>query len=223
MTAGHILIVEDEAKIAALLRDYLELDGFRTHWLANGSDVQQYVMTERPDLVLLDLMLPGKDGVNVCRELRDASQVPIIMLTARVEEVDRLIGLGAGADDYVCKPFSPREVVARVHAVLRRIREPYASSDAYRGLRLQKSGQSVTKGDQTLTLTGVEFRLLETLLEEPGKIFSRNQLIERAYTDGRIVSDRTIDTHVKNLRRKLEQLDEDDLIHSIYGAGYRLE
>jgi two-component system response regulator BaeR len=223
--SNSILIVEDEPKLAQLLVDYLTASGFATRVLDNGLDVVPSVQSAEPDLILLDLMLPGKDGIDVCRELRVFSHVPIIMVTARVEEVDRLLGLELGADDYVCKPFHPREVVARVRSQLRRVAwyrapEPQPAG----GLRLEESKYEARLNGHLLDLTPVEFRLLNTLFRQPGRVFSRNQLMESAYTDHRVVADRTVDTHVKNLRRKLKEHDPDsDPISSVYGVGYKLE
>ena len=187
---------------------------------------------EQPTLILLDLMLPGKDGVEVCKEIRKFSHVPIIMLTARVEEIDRLLGLELGADDYICKPFSPREVVARVKAVLRRwqVIEPISmavtesATDAIAGLVLDRDRLLVKYGQQETTLTLVEFELLDALRQYPGRIFGRNQLMEKVYPDNRIVSDRTIDSHIKKLRKKLSEIAPDqELIHSVYSVGYKFE
>ena len=225
MRSSTVLIVEDEPKIAGLLRDYLKRSGFSTHWLDRGDTALDWVEQNTADLVLLDLMLPGEDGVTVCRNLRERSQIPIIMVTARVEEIDRLLGLEVGADDYICKPFSPREVVARVKAVLRRLpRDNMPTDSSYRGLTLDSGRLRVSALEQSLDLTRVESRLLNALLANPGRVFSRSQLMQYVYEDGRIVSDRTMDTHVKNLRRKLKDLLPDqEFIHSVYGVGYRLE
>ena len=224
---GPILIVEDEPKLAALLRDYLRQAQFQTHWLASGTEVVAWVREHRPRLILLDLMLPGKDGLDICREVRAFSEVPIIMLTARIEEVDRLVGLQLGADDYVCKPFSPREVVARVKSVLRRVETVRKEDDkdlSYRNVSLDESRFRCTLDDAELELTRVEFRLLAAMVRRPGHVFSRDQLMHLAYQDQRVVSDRTIDSHVKNLRRKLNAHSQNgDLIHSVYGVGYKLE
>lgn len=217
-----ILVVEDEPKLARLLRDYLVNAGYASQWLEDGRTVVDWVREHQPDLVLLDLMLPGRDGMDICRELRSFSRVPVIMVTARVEEVDRLLGLELGADDYICKPFSPREVLARVKAVLRRVEPRDQAADD--GLTLDPLTHRLGCGKRTVDLTTVEFRLFETLHAEPGRIFSRDQLMTRMYQDHRIVSDRTIDSHIKKLRRKLSELDpERELIHSVYGAGYRFE
>lgn len=220
-----ILIVEDERKIAELLRDYLGQSGFATKWLDNGAAVDDFVKNRHPDLVLLDLMLPGKDGLAVCRELRAHSRIPVIMITARVDEIDKLLGLEIGADDYICKPFSPREVVARVKALLRRVQITDGQSDAiYRGLSIDEVNHSAAINQTSLDLTPVEFRLLALLASEPGRVFSRRQLMKQIYVDGRVVSNRSIDSHVKNLRQKIHRATgSDDLIRSIYGIGYKLD
>ncbi|MFW2403927.1 MAG: response regulator [Gammaproteobacteria bacterium] len=220
-----ILIVEDEAKIARLLADYLEQAAFGTHWLEHGDGVVEWVRANTPDAILLDLMLPGKDGISICRELRQFTDVPILMVTARVEEIDRLLGLEIGADDYICKPFSPREVVARVKAVLRRAHHTVdASASDYRGVSLDLDDYRAAAHGRVLDLTPVEFRLLEALMRRPGRVWSRDKLMDAVYTDGRVVSDRTMDSHVKNLRRKLnDALPGEELIHSVYGVGYRCE
>jgi two-component system response regulator BaeR len=199
-----VAIVEDEAKIAELLRDYLQQSSIASQLIANGAVAVQQIRESRPDVVLLDLMLPGKDGMTICREIREFSQVPIIMVTARVEEIDRLLGLELGADDYVCKPFSPREVVARVKAQLRRLEFQSREEEGYRGLVIDDSQFRATLDACPLDLTPVEFRLLALFASQPGRVYSRDQLMDRIYPDGRVVSDRTVDSHIKNLRRKLE-------------------
>lgn len=220
----HILIVEDEDKIADILRDYLLQYGYRCDRLARGDEVEDWVRGHGTDLVLLDLMLPGRNGLDICKALRAFSAVPIIMVTARVEEIDRLLGLELGADDYICKPFSPREVVARIKAVLRRGRAPEAQGEAQAGLKLDEAGWSAQLNGRDLGLTAVEFQLLKVLFSQPGRIFSRDQLMDAMYRDERIVADRTVDSHIKKLRRKInEVLPERDLIHSVYGVGYKYE
>lgn len=226
----RILIVEDEPKIADLLQKYLHNASYQTHWLNSGIGVSDWVRAEKPDLILLDLMLPGKDGLEVCKEIRQFSPVPVIMLTARVEEIDRLLGLELGADDYICKPFSPREVVARIKAVLRRLQAFAVAADndqqANTGtlLELDRDRLTVRAGERETALTLVEFELLATLQQHPGRIFGREQLMSKVYTDNRIVSDRTIDSHIKKLRRKLaEILPQHELIHSVYSVGYKFE
>ncbi|MDZ4728394.1 MAG: response regulator [Xanthomonadales bacterium] len=225
-----ILIVEDEPKIAALLDEYLRgPGGYVTAVLHRGDQVMPWLDQHHADLVLLDLMLPGKDGLELCRLIRQNSAVPIIMLTARVEEIDRLLGLELGADDYICKPFSPREVVARVRAVLRRARQPADpdqqtadKTNASPDLRMDPSRYQAWLGDAELRLTPVEFNLLRLLTAQPGRVFSRDQLMNEMYSDYRVVSDRAVDTHIKNLRRKLQiAAPQLDLIESIYGVGYR--
>jgi two-component system response regulator BaeR len=215
-----ILIVEDEPKLAALVADYLRAEAFGVHLIDDGLRVVPWVRENKPDLILLDLMLPGRDGLEICRELRTFTDVPVVMVTARVEEIDRLVGLEAGADDYVCKPFSLRELVARVKAILRRPRGAKRAA----GLALDESRHVAELDGRALDLTPVEFRLLAMLAEAPGKVFSRTTLLERLYPDHRVVTDRTVDTHVKNLRRKIAEIrPSEDPIPSIYGVGYKLE
>lgn len=216
-----ILIVEDEKRLADLHRDYLEQAGFQTRWIDDGAKVVEAVRKETPDLIVLDLMLPNKDGNDICKELRAFSGVPIIMVTARVEEIDRLLGLEFGADDYICKPFSPREVVARVKAVLRRGSHMVGAGAL---LELDEDRYLATLKGEKLDLTAVEFQLLFILAGRPGQIFSRDQLMERIYKDERIVCDRTIDSHVKKLRKKIAAVAPDlELIQSVYSVGYKYE
>jgi two-component system response regulator BaeR len=212
----RILIVEDEPKLAALEADYLRSQGYDTHCIADGLEVAPWVRANKPDLILLDLMLPGRDGLDVCRELRTFTDTPIVMVTAKVEEIDRLVGLDLGADDYVCKPFSIRELVARVRAILRRPR------NAPSGLSIDEHRASLD--GRELDLTPVELRLLRALAASPGRVFARERLLEQLYADHRVVTDRTVDAHVKNLRKKLEDVRPgEDLVRSIYGVGYKLE
>lgn len=227
-----VLIVEDEVKIAQLLHDFLVADGFQVQMVHDGKDVVELIRQSdsngtAPDLVILDVMLPNKDGLTICKEVRQFSDIPILMLTARIDEIDRLMGLGLGADDYVCKPFSTREVVARVHAILKRIRpaQPVADEDIlrYQQISLDKQKFTCTVNQTNVELTLVEFNLFKTLLARPGQVFSRDMLMEASYDDSRIVSHRTIDSHMKNLRSKLSQLEAEELIHTIYGVGYKLE
>ena len=219
-----VLIVEDEPKIARLLEEYLQkMGGFETQKIQRGDEVLARVRAGGLDLVLLDLMLPGLDGIEVCKQIRAESTIPIIMVTARVDEIDRLLGLELGADDYICKPFSPREVVARVKAVLRRgdmVGQKHPNS----GLQIDQQTFSARLAGQELGLTPVEFALLTMLSESPGRVFSRDQLMNGMYADYRVVSDRAVDTHIKNLRRKLAQASgKEDMIQSVYGLGYRFE
>jgi len=224
MENPQILIVEDEPKLAQLLHEYLTQANYRTHTIENGLDVIPWVEFNTPSLILLDIMLPGKDGMAICNEIRSFSQVPIIMVTARVEEIDRLLGLELGADDYICKPFSPREVVARIKAVLRRSQfQDFNDVDQDVFLIDEEKYQASYHGN-LLGLTVVEFRLLKKLLSRRGKVFSRDQLLDQLYDDHRIVNQRTIDTHVKNLRKKLESIaPEENAIRSVYGVGYKID
>ncbi len=220
---NSLLIVEDEPKLAKLLSNYLRQAGYEPVCLENGLDVLPHVRVEMPALILLDLMLPGRDGVDICKDIRSFSTVPIIMVTARIEEIDRLLGLELGADDYICKPFSPREVVARVKAVLRRSTEQKPPGVPPL-LQLDEDRLQVTLRGHELELTVVEFKLLEFLSATPGRIYGRNQLMDHIYPDQRIVSDRTIDSHIKNLRKKIAGVSPDaEIIHSVYGVGYKYD
>lgn len=222
-----IMIIEDEPKIAQVLVDFLALDGFPSVVLDDGMKAVEAIKQQKPSAVILDLMLPNKDGLTICREVRTFSGVPIIMLTARVDEIDRLNGLGIGADDYVCKPFSPREVVARIQAILRRVtpaEEETKQQLSYRELTLDLLKFTCHYEQQLMDLTPVEFRLLASLLQKPGVVFSRDTLMTTCYEDDRVVSHRTIDSHLKNLRTKLSSVMGDEVIlHSVYGVGYKLE
>jgi two-component system response regulator BaeR len=218
----HVLIVEDETKIASLLKDYLAQSGFETAIIHDGSEVEDWLENNSTSIMLLDLMLPGKTGIDICKDVRKDSSLPIIMITAKVEEIDRLLGLELGADDYICKPFSPREVVARVKTVLRRTVTSENLSE--KGLVLDQNTYKATIDGQNLNLTAVEFQLLKVLSDQPGRIFSRSVLVDKIYNDGRVVSDRTIDSHIKKLRKKIaEQLPDVELIHSLYAVGYKFE
>ena len=221
---ARILVVEDEPKMAALVSDYLRAAGHQPQCLADGREVVAAFRAQQHDLILLDLMLPGRDGLDICRELRSFSDVPIVMLTARVDEAERLLGLDLGADDYICKtPFSPREIVARVKAILRRSRRP-ALSDTPSPLQIDEDGYRAWFKGAPLDLTPIEFRLLKTLAGTPGRVYSRNALLDRLHADHRVVTERAVDSHVKNLRRKLEQANAGpDCIRSIYGVGYRFD
>ncbi|MCE5244580.1 MAG: response regulator [Syntrophobacteraceae bacterium] len=224
MVDRDILIVEDEAKIAEVLKDYLVNAGYRVSCLDSGDAVVPFVRQNRPGLILLDIMIPGKDGMEVCRELRRFTDVPVIMITARVEEVDRLLGLELGADDYICKPFSPREVLARVKAVLRRVYAQPADKILAAGeISLSQETRRVLVSGQELRLTACEYNLMEALLSHPNRIFSRNELISIVQGYDFEGYDRTIDSHVKNLRKKIAvHLPGKEIISTVYGMGYRL-
>ena len=223
MISRHILVVEDEKKIANLLCDYLKEAGFRTSTQDNGNRVISQVKKDAPDLILLDVMLPGKDGMELCREIRQVSNIPIIMITARVEEIDRLLGLELGADDYICKPFSPREVVARVKTVFRRVHaEPQTNNLVVGSISLDDESHQVMIGNQVLNLTPNEFGLLKIMMSRPNRVFSRSELINRVQGYGFEGYDRTIDTHIKNLRKKIDrQLPGQEIISTVYGIGYK--
>lgn len=220
-----VLIVEDEPKLGRLLVDYLQAAGYKTHLIDNGLGVLDYVRQLPPSLILLDLMLPGIDGLSLCREIRTFSDVPIIMVTAKTEEIDRLSGLEIGADDYICKPYSPREVVARVKTILKRCyQSPRPIIPTTQELQLDESQFQVRYNNVTLDLTAAEFRLLKTLIAHSGQVLTRESLLDNLYDDYRIVTDRTVDSHIKNLRRKLETFEpEKTFIRSVYGLGYRWE
>ena len=222
MSASRILIVEDEVKLATVLRDYLVQSGHYVDMLHRGDEVLPFMADQQIDLLVLDLMLPGMDGFDVCRQLRSTSNIPIIITTARVDEIDRILGLELGADDYVCKPYSPREVVARVKTILRRVQQ--ATMPTNPALKTDSATLTVNFGETSLMLTAVEFSLFKTLVDHPGHIFSRDQLMSAIYKDHRVVSDRTIDSHIKKLRKRLSELtDSADFIQSVYGVGYKFE
>jgi two-component system response regulator BaeR len=217
-----ILVVEDEPTIAEILVTYLRHAGFEPHHVADGAVALETARHKAFDLVLLDIMLPGLDGIEVCRQIRAFSAVPIIMVTARVDEIDRLLGLETGADDYVCKPFSPREVVARVATVLRRSGGPQPA--ALEKVKVDEDSQRVFVAGQRLDLTPTEFRLVRLLASRPGRIFSRAQILDLAYLQDQEVSDRIVDSHVKNIRKKIAAVMPGvEIIHSVYGVGYRFE
>ena len=215
-----ILIVEDEVKLASLLADYFMQTDYLPHLIHHGDEVIAWVKEHNPQVILLDVMLPGKNGIDLCKEIRQFSNVPILMVTAKVDEIDRLLGLELGADDYICKPFSPREVVARVKAVMRRTQ---TANTIVNALNLDEHRFIVTFNQQQIELTSVEFQLLKPLADKPERIFTREQLMQNMYSDHRIVNHRTIDSHIKKLRKKLATIsDGKDWIHSVYGTGYRL-
>ncbi len=228
--SADILIVEDEPKLAELLQKYLAAAGYQSRHVARGDAVVEAVQQQRPDLVLLDIMLPGMDGWEICRRLRSFCDVPILMLTARAEEEDRLRGLELGADDYISKaPFSPREVVARVKSMLRRNAlvqraQAQASPTTTELLHIDELRHQASVRGEPLNLTPLELRLLKTFAAAPGQVFSREQLLNHLHDDDRPVTDRVIDTHIKNLRRKLEPFfPGHNAIQAVYGVGYCFE
>jgi two-component system response regulator BaeR len=220
-----VLVVEDEEDIASVVLDYLRFNGYAVEHLADGLAAIDYIARTPPDLLLLDIMLPGCDGFVVLQAIRRFTQLPTIMLTARVEEVDRLLGLDCGADDYICKPFSPREVVSRVRAVLRRTSgTPEGTARAAPSLLLDGDCRRASLYGQPLQLTGKEFEILKTLHSSPGRVYSRTQLLELAYAGELDANERAVDSHVKNLRRKFALVDaQHEWFRSVYGVGFALE
>jgi DNA-binding response OmpR family regulator len=204
---GPILIVEDDGNTAALVRTYLEREGFSTIHAADGPSGLRLAREKKPIFVILDIMLPGLDGWEICRRLRTFSNVPLLMLTAREEEIDRVKGLAIGADDYVIKPFSPRELVERVKAILRRARpvaEPQQRQLVCGQLKMNLDKHRLKRDGRVIPLTTFEFRLLKTLMQSPGRVFTRDELLKSLYQHGEIVVDRVIDVHIGKLRQKLE-------------------
>jgi two-component system response regulator BaeR len=225
-TTKNLLIVEDENDLSALIADYARHAGYQAHIITDGLAALLHIKVQVPDFIVLDLMLPGLDGLSLCQEVRRFSQVPILMLTAKVEEVDRLLGLEAGADDYLCKPFSPRELMARIKAILRRSepKEPASNPSSVVSFKVDESAQTITLKGKILDLTRSEYLILKTFIARPGQVFSRLQLLDHLSQDNFNVTDRAIDSHIKNLRKKLELvLPEVQAIHSIYGLGYRFD
>jgi len=217
----RILIVEDEPDLAEVIRDYLHQANMDADILPDGTHAVDIILCTSPDLVVLDVMLPGKDGLTICKEVRAQSDVPIIMETARVEEIDRLLGLELGADDYLCKPFSPRELVARIKAILRRASASAEDPQPNERLVLDAGKWRATLNEQPLDLTRREFQLLQALHNRPGRVYSRSQLLDLAFPDDAEVIDRTIDSHIKNIRTKMKTAAPGaNLIRSVYGVGY---
>ncbi len=219
-----ILVVDDEVKIVRLARDYLVKNGFGVMAASDGEMALSMFRDQKPDLIVLDLMLPKMDGLDVCRVIRQESAVPIIMLTARAEEVDRLIGLELGADDYIVKPFSPRELVARVRAVLRRVSGDVQRRPLIRvgDLAIDIEAHTVQRGDERLDLTHQQFQILALLAESPGRVFSREQILTHLHGYAHETYDRSIDAHIKNLRQRLEKDPTQPVyILTVYGVGYK--
>ena len=225
MSQRSVLIIDDDAKLVELLQLYFEKDGFVVFTANDGLTALKTAREKEPDILVLDLMLPGMDGWDICRALRRDSEVPILMLTARAEESDRLVGLEIGADDYVTKPFSPKEVVARVKAILRRTNRTAAKAESVRlgDVVIDLKQYQVTKGGQPVELTPTEFKMLELLAANPGRVFSRLQIVEQAQGYSFEGYERTIDAHIKNLRRKIEDNPREPVyIQTVYGVGYRM-
>jgi two-component system response regulator BaeR len=219
--SAELYIVEDEPELAALVVDYARAAGYAPTVFGDGAQALAAIRARPPALVVLDLMLPGMDGLALCRAVREFSEVPVVMVTARVEEIDRLLGLEAGADDYVCKPFSPRELMARVKAILRRTG---GAAPQERPLRVDEAARRIAMHGRALELTPTEFAILAAMARRPGQVFSRSQLLDAARSDNADVTDRAIDSHIKNLRRKIDAAAPGvEAIHSIYGLGYRFD
>lgn len=223
--SGPVLIIEDDRNIAALVEKYLQTAGFATLVVHDGRAGLDCARTRKPALVILDIMLPSMDGWEICREIRKRSDVPIVILTAREEETDRIVGFSLGADDYVIKPFSPRELVERVKAILRRAAPPAQPSERilqHRGLSLEPEKRKVIKDGTPVSLTPSEYTVLHTLFCSPGRVFTRDELLSHLYTRGEAVIDRVIDVHVGKLRQKIEDDPSNPrYIHTVHGVGYR--
>ena len=222
-----ILIAEDDVNTSDLLARYFSREGFETIRANNGIDALRLARNHQPNFVILDLMMPGIQGWDVCEQLRTCSNVPILILSARQEEADRILGLNLGADDYVVKPFSPREVVARVHAILRRAESSNDIQDEileHSELTMDCANRSVSLSDQPIHLTSSEFTLLKTLIKYPGRAFSRAELLDKLYSGNQVVIDRVVDVHIASIRQKLESVcGEKQYISTVRGVGYRLE
>ena len=221
-TAHRVLVVEDDRKISDLLLNYLRASGYEASSAYDGRDALRMIKERAPDAVILDWMLPGLDGIGVCKAVRAFSDVPILMLTARIDEIDCLLGLDTGADDYVCKPFAPREVIARVRALLRRAEGRVKFSS--RAWEIDDASFRISWRGQWLPLTRIEFMMFRLLLSRPGRVYSRDQLLTSVHDSQHDISDRAIDTHIKNLRKKVQAVEPGtDCIASVYGVGYRFD
>lgn len=219
-----LLIAEDEHKLARLLSNFLAAKGYDCHHVDRGDHVEAWLAHHHADLLLLDIMMPGKDGFAVCQSVRNFSDIPIIMLTARVEQVDELLGLNLGADDYICKPFEMANVEARIRAALRRTQRYQENKTPEEVIELLPDAQQLKINHHPIELTTAEFRLFRVLYNNKGCIYSRNQLLDRIHDDRRVVTDRTIDTLIKSIRKKIASVFSDRvLIHSVYGVGYKFE
>jgi len=217
----RVVIIEDETDLAELLKQFLQAEGMEPHIISDGSEAVGWIRENNPDVVLLDIMLPNKDGIEICKEVRQFSDIPIVMATAKVDEIDRLIGFETGANDYICKPYSSREVIARIKSLVRLYNRHHDSSD---GLILDHNNCHVRHQNREIELSRTEFRLLSLLYNNQGSIYNRKQIIAEVYTDYRVVSERNVDSHIKNLRKKMAELDSDiEFIRSVYGAGYKYE
>ncbi|MCB9642122.1 MAG: two-component system response regulator CreB [Myxococcales bacterium] len=232
MSKETILIIEDERPIAETLLYALGREGFGTHWSMTGGEGLTWLRAQKPSLVVLDIGLPDCNGLDLCRDIRTESQVPILFLSARAEEVDRILGLELGGDDYVTKPFSPREVVARIRSILRRVGTPVPANEESEGeaplsigpFLEDKEKMRISYHGEQLELSRYEYRLLSLLLGRPGKVFSREEILSRAWEEPEMTMDRTVDAHIKSIRKKMRAVhEEDDPIRTVRGVGYALE
>ena len=226
LTAKHILIVEDQIDLASLIQDYLMASDYTSEIISRGGQVLQYIQNHHVDLLLLDVQLPEINGFELCKQIRETSDLPIIFITARVEEVDRLLGLELGGDDYLCKPFSPKELIARIKTILRRIsiQSHHVAAEETKGIILDEDRLILSIFSSKIELTKTEANLFKLLFDSPGKIFSREKILDSIYSDYRVVSNRTVDSHIKKLRKKIyEAYPKKELILSIYGVGYKFE
>ena len=222
--AEKVLVVEDEMKIANLLCDYINAEGYESQIVGNGAEALTVFESFQPNIILLDIMLPGMNGIEVCKAIRKKSNIGIIMVSAKTEEIDRLIGLEIGADDYICKPFSPKEVIVRIRSLLRRLNQPDVEHQTNPIIQLDEESYSVKIKNQTIQITPTEFRLLLILLKQPGRIYSRSQLVDKLHEHFSDISDRAIDSHIKNVRKKIKNVaPEHEIIKSVYGVGYKAE
>ncbi len=216
-----VLIVEDERELALLLQQFVQAEGISAQILGDGNEVVEWVKRHHPDVILLDLMLPGKDGLVICREIREFTDIPIIMTTAKVDELDRLIGFERGATDYICKPYSSREVIARIKSLVRLYNR---GNELDESITLNANRYTVSSKGKEIELSRIEFGVLNLLYAHPKRIYTRAQIIDEVYADNRAVTERNVDGHIKNLRKKLAELDrEREYIRAVYGVGYKYE
>ena len=224
MASQKILIVEDEENIAEVLIAYAKQQNYETEHFNSGKGVVSFVKQNAVDLILLDLMLPDVDGIELCKQIRAFSSVPIIMLTAKSEEIDRLQGLEIGADDYICKPFSPKEVVARIKAVLRRTSQPKTNIINHNNFQLHKDDYEARLNDKSIGFTAVEFKIFLLFISHVGRVFTREDIINNVYSDTTDISDRNIDTHIKNIRKKINDIQAGlNPIAAVYSVGYKFK
>ncbi|MBB1299570.1 response regulator [Pseudoalteromonas sp. SR41-7] len=224
MASQKILIVEDEENIAEVLIAYAKQQDYETEHFNSGKGVVSFVKQNAVDLILLDLMLPDVDGIELCKQIRAFSSVPIIMLTAKSEEIDRLLGLEIGADDYICKPFSPNEVVARIKAVLRRTSQPKTNIINHNNFQLHKDDYEARLNGKSIGFTAVEFKIFLLFISHVGRVFTREDIINNVYSDTTDISDRNIDTHIKNIRKKINDVQAGlNPIAAVYSVGYKFK